>query len=175
MYFGSFPFIPYDAKGDGEFVVATNMLKRVALKTKIRTNTLLYDTYDVKEGETPEEIADKLYGSPQLHWVILFANNITDRYHEWPMSTPQFLEFINEKYDDPDALHHYEITQSSGSTKIKIDIGTDNTDYPSATPVTNFEYENERQDEQRSIRLLDPAYVNQMVSEMQTLIKASIV
>ena len=175
MYFGSFPFIPYDAKGDGEFVVATNMLKRVALKTKIRTNTLLYDTYDVKEGETPEEIADKLYGSPQLHWVILFANNITDRYHEWPMSTPQFLEFINEKYDDPDALHHYEITQSSGSTKIKIDIGTDNTDYPSATPVTNFEYENERQDEQRSIRLLDPAYVNQMVGEMQTLIKASIV
>ena len=48
MYFGSFPFIPYDAKGDGEFVVATNMLKRVAMKTKFRTTTLNYDTNDQK-------------------------------------------------------------------------------------------------------------------------------
>ena len=171
MYFGTFPYIPYDAKGDGEFVVATNMLKRVALKTKIRTNTLLYDTYDVKEGETPEEIAEKLYGDTNFHWVVLFANNITDRYHQWPMSTPQFLDFVNEKYANPDATHHYEIPQSSGSTKIKINIGLDNTDYPSATAITNNEYEVIQEDEKRQIRLLDPKYIGALIEEFEQLMK----
>ena len=174
MYFGNFPLILYDAKGTGDFRIATNMFKRVGLRTKVRTNTLLYDTYDVKEGERPEDIAFKLYGDAEYHWVVLFANNITDRYHDWPMSTPQFLEFINEKYADPNALHHYEIPQTSGDTSIKIDIGTDNTDYPSATAITNFEFEQDRQDTIRRIRLLDPAYINQLVGEFEFLMNASV-
>jgi len=174
MYFGNFPYILYDAKGTGDFRIATNMLKRVGLRTKVRTNTLLYDTYDVKEGERPEDIAFKLYGDPEYHWIVLYANNITDRYHDWPMSTPQFLEFINEKYANPDALHHYEIPQTSGDTTIKIDIGTDNTDYPSASEVTNFEFEQDRQDTIRRIRLLDPAYVDQIVGEFEFLMNASV-
>jgi hypothetical protein len=174
MYFSKFPLILYDAKGAGDFEIATNMLKRVALRTGVRTNTLLYDTYDVKEGERPEDIAFKLYGDPELHWVVLFVNNVTDRYHGWPMSTPQFLKFVNEKYADPDALHHYEIAQTSGKDTIKIDIGTDNTDYPSASTVTNFEYEQDRQDTLRQIRLLDPIYVSQLVNEFEGLMGASI-
>ena len=174
MYFSKFPLIVYDAKGDANFKIATHMLVLVALRTKVRTNTLLYDTYDVKEGETPESLAFKLYGDSEYHWIVLFANNITDRYHDWPMSTPQFLEFINEKYADPNALHHYEIPQTSGDTSIKIDIGTDNTDYPSATAITNFEFEQDRQDTIRRIRLLDPAYINQLVGEFEFLKNASV-
>jgi hypothetical protein len=174
MYFSKFPLIVYDAKGDANFKIATHMLVRVALRTKVRTNTLLYDTYDVKEGETPESLAFKLYGDSEYHWIVLFANNITDRYHDWPMSTPQFLEFINEKYADPNALHHYEIPQTSGDTTIKIDIGTDNTDYPSASEVTNFEFEQDRQDTIRQIRLLDPSYVEQLVKEFEGMMKESL-
>ena len=174
MYFNNFPYIVYDIKGTGELEIITNLLKRVTLTTKVRTNTLLYDTYDVKEGERPEDIAYKLYGSTEYHWIVLFVNNITDRYHQWPMSTPQFLDFINEKYADPDALHHYEIPQSSGDTTIKIDIGTDNTDYPSATTVTNFEFEQDRQDTLRQIRLLDPAYADQLIAEFVELMGESI-
>ena len=85
MYFGSFPLIVYDSVGDGNFKIVTNLLKRVAMKSKVKANTLIFDTYDVKEGETPEMIANKLYGDPELHWVILYVNNITDRYHQWPM------------------------------------------------------------------------------------------
>ena len=68
------------------------------MRSKVKSNALIFDTYDVKEGETPEMIADKLYNDPELHWVILLVNDITDRYHQWPMSTPQFLAFINDKY-----------------------------------------------------------------------------
>jgi len=176
MYFANFPLIVYDSVGDGNFKIVTNLLKRVALRAKVRTNTLLYDTYDVKEGETPEMIADKLYDDPELHWVILFVNNITDRYHQWPMNFGQFNTFIADKYSNVDAVHHYEVSQTSGDTSIKIDIGTDTTGYSEAdlTTVTNREFEEERQDKLRQIRLLDRAYIEQFVEEFETLMGASV-
>jgi len=176
MYFANFPLIVYDSVGNGDFKIVTNLLKRVAVRTKVRTNTLLYDTYDVKEGETPEMIADKLYDDPQLHWVVLFVNNITDRYHQWPMNFGQFNAFIDDKYTDINAVHHYEIAQTSGDTSIKIDIGTDTTGYSEAdlTTITNYEFEVERQDTLRRIRLLDGEYIEQFVEEFETLMGASI-
>ena len=174
MYFNKFPDIIYDPDRDGQFQICKNILRRVAVREKVRTNTLLYDTYDVKEGESPESLADRLYGNTELHLLVLMVNNITDRYHDWPLSTPQFLDMIDEKYDNVDAIHHYEITQSSGSDKVKIDIGTDNTDYPSATPITNYEFELERQNTISRIRLLDPAYISRFVEEFESLMKESI-
>ena len=176
MYFANFPLIIYDSVGDGNFKIVTNLLKRVALRAKVRTNTLLYDTYDVKEGETPEMIADKLYDDPELHWVILFVNNITDRYHQWPMNFGQFNTFIADKYSNIDAVHHYEISQTSGDTSIKIDIGTDTTGYSEAdlTTITNREFEEERQDTLRQIRLLDRSYIEQFVQEFETLMGESV-
>ena len=58
---------------------------------------MLFDTYNVKSGETPESIADKLYDDSQLHWIILLVNEVTDRYHDWPLSERQFNSFLNEK------------------------------------------------------------------------------
>ena len=175
MYFGHFPLIPYDSVGDGNFKLVTNLLKRVAVRSKVKTNVLVFDTYDVKSGETPELIADKLYNDPELHWVVLMMNDITDRYHQWPLNENQFLAHINDKYSNVDAVHHYEISQTSGDTTIKIDIGTDNTDHSGATTITNYEYEVSRQDKIRKIRLLDPAYIDAFVDEYKTLMKASIV
>ena len=175
MYFENFPLIPYDSVGNGNFKVVTNLLKRVAVRTKVRTNTALYDTYDVKEGETPEILADKLYDDPELHWVILLFNDITDRYHQWPKNYNQFLAYVNDKYSNVDATHHYEISQVSGNTKIKIDIGTDNTDYPTASIVTNFEYEEKQQDELGRIRLLVPGHVAAFVEEYEKLMGESVI
>ena len=176
MYFANFPVIPYDSVGDYNFKIVTNLLKRVVVRSKVKANTSFYDTYDVKEGETPEILADKLYGDPELHWVILLLNDITDItdvYHQWPQNQNQFLACINDKYSNVDATHHYEISQTSGDTTIKIDIGTDNTDYPTASIVTNYEYEEALQDEKRKIRLLDPAYVDRFVSEYEKLMAES--
>ena len=175
MYFKQFPTIPYDFKGTGEFKSVKNLLRRVGVRAKVKTNTMLYDTYDVKNGETPESIAFKLYDDAELHWVIMLINDITDRFHDWPLTEAQFLQFINDKYDDVNAIHHYEISQQSGDTKKKINIGTDNTDYPAATAITNYEHEQEVQDNKRKIRLLDPSYIGQFVEEYKSLIKESII
>ena len=177
MYFDSFPVIFYDSSGDLIFKDVTNLLRRVGLRTKVRTNSLLYDTYNVKEGETPEMIAHKLYGDTELHWIILLVNEVTDRYHQWPMTTPQFLDFINDKYDNPDGIHHYESTQTSGDTKVKIEVfnEVDEDAYTGLTPITNREYEENEQDKKRQIKLLDPSYVNAFVSEFKLLMEESVI
>ena len=173
MYFSEFPTIPYDAEGNGKFKDVKNLLRRVGVRAKVKSNTMLYDTYDVKNGETPESIAFKLYDDAELHWVIMLINDITDRFHDWPMSEAQFLQFVNDKYDNVDAIHHYEIPQSSGDTSKKINIGTSNSDYPTATAITNFEHEQEQQDIKRKIRLLDPSYLDDFVEEFKLLIRES--
>ena len=177
MYFNSFPVIPYDSKGDLQFKDVTNLLRRVGMRTKLKTNTFLYDTYDVKEGETPESVAHKLYGDSQLHWIILLVNEITDRYHQWPMTGGQFLDYLNDKYSNPDGIHHYETTQTSGDTKVKIEVENDVDEdaYTGLTPVTNREYEENEQDKRRQIRLVDPSFVEQFVDEFKKLINETVI
>ena len=177
MYINSFPSIPYDSVGDYNFKEVKNLLRRVAVRAKVKTNALMYDTYDVKEGETPEMIADKLYDDPELHWVVLMVNDITDRYHDWPMDSGQFQDYLNDKYSDINATHHYEIAQSSGDTSVKIWIENDidTSAYSGATIVTNYEYELEEQDRKRKIRLLDPRFIDQFLQEFQTKMRESII
>ena len=177
MYFRNFPIIPYDSVGDLQFKDVTNLLRRVGLRAKLKSNTSLYDTYDVKEGETPEMIAFKLYGDSELHWIVLMINDITDRYHQWPMNFSQFNEYLNDKYSNPDGIHHYETTQTSGDTKVKIEVvnDVDEDAYTGLTPITNREYEESEQDAKRSIRLLDPSFVDQFVDEYKKLISETII
>ena len=177
MYFNTFPIIPYDSTGDYNFKEVTNILRRVRLRAKVKTNTLLFDTYDVKEGETPEMIADKLYNDPKLHWVVLMVNDITDRFHQWPMNFSQFNQYVADKYDDVNGIHHYEVAQESGDTSIKIWVenDSDTNAYSGATPITNYEYEQSEQDRKRKIRLLDVQYLGLFTSEFEKRIKESII
>ena len=176
-YFSNFPVIPYDSEGNGELKDVTNLLRRVVVRTKVEDNTAVFDTYDVKEGETPEMIAHKLYGDINLHWVILLFNKVKDRYHDWPMTQQQFDLYMKDKYgiENISAVHHYEIVQESGHGNVMIDVGTSNTLYPSATAITNYEFEEKLQNERRRIKLLDPRYVDQFVAEFKEKISETVI
>ena len=182
MYFSSFPKILYDAKGQGNPKVVTNLLRRIAIRSKIKDNAMIYDTYDIVSGDTPESLAHKMYGDSELHWVILITNDITDRYHQWPMYEQQFNTYINEKYSNPDGVHHYEIAQTSGDTSETIEVYnnsalyTGDTDfYVNATIITNREFEEREQDKKRKIKLLDPRFIEKFTEEFESLIKESII
>ena len=166
-YFDMFPNIYYSAKGDGKFTIMKDIMSRVKLIANVKENILGFDYYDVKDGETPEMIAHKYYGDVNLHWSILVANDIVDYYDEWPMSVQRFEEFVKEKYDNPQGIHHYEITQTSGDANIKIDVGMNTTDYPSATAISNYQYEDSLQEKKRQIRLISPDFIDQFVKEFE--------
>ena len=170
-YFEMFPNILYSAKGDGKFTVMKDILTRVKLVDSAKENILGFDYYDVKDGETPEMIAHKYYGDVNLHWVIIATNDIIDYYEDWPMSVQRFEEFVKDKYDNPQGIHHYEITQTSGDTTVTVDVGTEEElvleDYPTATAISNYQYEDSLQEKKRQIRLITPEYIDQFVKEFE--------
>jgi len=168
-YFSHFPKVSYDVRGDGNPQQMINITKRVRFRDYMKTNFVTYDFYDVKSGETPEYIANEFYGDPELHWVVLLANNIIDYYNEWPMTVPQFETYVKSKYDNVDGIHHYEYTQESGDTTFKIELPNDSaTTQPAGSlPVTNYQYEENLQEQRRRIRLIQPRFIGQIKKEFK--------
>ena len=175
-YFAQFPKIQYDLKGDGNVNIVPDIFRRIKLKNKIRDNLVLLDKYDLTDGEKPEDVAYKIYGDADYFWVITLVNNIVNRYYDWPLDSFSFQQYIKDKYSNPDAIHHYEVTQQSGkqtgegpadySHKLEV-----NSDYPGAQSVSNREYENRLQDQKRQINILLPKYLNTFEDEFRSLIR----
>ena len=107
-YFSRFPLFVYDVKNDGNYKLLPDILRRVKARSQVISGRYLFDSYDVKNGERPEDVAFKFYGDAELHWVVLLTNNVTDRFYQWPMTQPQFDEFLTDKYGagNEDAIHH---------------------------------------------------------------------
>ena len=174
-YFSRFPLMAYDMAGNQQYKLLPNIIKRVKLRSGMRSGSFLFDNYDVKDGEKPEDIAFKWFGDPEYHWVILMTNNITDRYYQWPLTQPQFQEHIKDKYGagNEDATHHYEKSQDSGKTSSRdyshmVECNSDDGD---PDTITNRQYEQRKQDEYRQIRLLDKKYLGIFTEEFDNLIK----
>ena len=178
MYFSKFPLMVYDVKNNKNYKLLPDILKRVKLRSGLSSSRFVFDKYNVKEGERPEDIAFKYYGDAEYHWVILMTNDIKDRYFEWPMSQPQFHQYLEDKYGvgESDSIHHYEISQTSGPTTSSgpedysylVQV---NSDEAGATAITNREYEQRIQDQKRQIRILDKRYLTQFVEEFEKLIQ----
>ena len=174
-YFRQFPLMAYDVKGDKNYKLLPNILKRVKLRSGLRSGSFLFDNYDVKDGENPEDIAFKWFGDARYHWIILMTNNITDRYYQWPLTQPQFQEHLTDKYGtgNEDATHHFEKTQDSGPTSSRdsshlVECNSDDGD---PDIITNRQYEQRKQDEYRQIQLLDKRFLGAFVDEFEDLIK----
>ena len=174
-YFSKFPKGVYDIAGNKQFKLVTDIMRRVKVRAKIINEASLYDDYDVPSGERPEVTAFKHFGDTELHWVILLTNDITDAYYGWPLSDQDFEKYVTDKYSNPQGIHHYEITQSSGNTtgsspddySHKIEV---NETESGAESVSNYEYERREQDKLRSIKLLDPAFLGLFIEEFERLV-----
>ena len=176
QYFESFPNRLYDIKGDGNQKLVKDIFRRMKVRDGVKDNLALMSTYDVMNGDTPEIIAYKHFGSTDYFWVICLMNDITDRFYDWPLSDSAFETYVNDKYAEPGAIHHYEKTQSSGdqtgdgpsdySHKIEV-----NSTDPDAQSVSNYEYESRLQDQKRQIKLLDKGYLNTFVEEFERLVQ----
>ena len=176
-YFSRFPLFVYDVKNNSNYKLLPDILRRVKLRATIKSGGMLFDKYDVKEGEKPEDVAFKWFGDPELHWVILMTNNVTDRYYGWPLNQVQFAEFLTDKYGagNEDAIHHYEVTKDSGRTTgqgpsdyshlVEVNSDTDN-----ASSISNREYEERDQDSKRQIQLLNKSLLGDFIAEFDRLI-----
>ena len=174
MYFMHFPKVAYDVKGDGVTTQMTDITRRARISHNSIIYKASYDYYDVLDTQKPEDIAYDYYGDAGLHWIILMVNNINDIYTDWPMSVTRLERYTKSKYDNIDAVHHYEIYQESGDTTVTIELPNDaaQTIPVDATAITNAEYEEAEVEKKRKIRLIRPEYVDTIREEFRKSIKA---
>lgn len=115
-YFTELPQLIYpnlEVDNSTTYVSMTNILTRSAFLKEIMENTALFYDYQVKDGETPEMIADKLYGDAKRYWIVLLFNTLMNPYYDFPLTQEQLDDFIETKYNQTLAqaqstIHHYE-------------------------------------------------------------------
>lgn len=128
-FISDLPLINYDfsVKEDESLIMLVpDLLTRVTLRMSDETLDNLTDEYVIKEGETPEQVSYRLYGTTEFHWVIIYLNNITSLLEEWPMTDQQLDAFCAKKYPGTAAnvLKTYELSGvelPNGSTTLRLE------------------------------------------------------
>ena len=64
----------------------SDIFRRVTFTEESRNNSSNFEFYVVSDGETPEDVSQRLYGTTSMWWLILMFNNIVDVTNQWPRS-----------------------------------------------------------------------------------------
>ena len=96
-YFEDFPSMNF-LKNDGSIQRVKDVLRRVVFTDESIFNESNYQKYNVKDGETPDLLAQKFYDDPELGWALVLYNNTIDPMYDFPLSRRSLNEFIEKKY-----------------------------------------------------------------------------
>lgn len=131
QYFSNFPKTLFLLKPAGyqtpaEYVALTDITRNVRFKKEVIDNITLYDTYNIKEGDTPEIVSEKLYGTPYYHWVIMLLNDRYDYINDFPMPQNVFDRYIKQKYGmELDGISYVESVYGTGVEGLIVDLQRD--------------------------------------------------
>jgi hypothetical protein len=189
-YFRNIPRVGYDINGTGKdsFLSVTNIMKRVKFKSSVLEDITNYYPYFVKEGERPDIIAQDQYGNIGYAYLILLINDIYDPNFDWPLSSQIFEKFIGNKYGSvasalSNVKTYYQIVRAEISrtgtservpeVKVAVDVTTYNAlDDGDRSTLTDYEYEDELNDAKREIRLINPAFVQDIDYQVKRSLKS---
>lgn len=171
-----------------DYVRVKNLFRRAKIRDDFFQNATTFTKYKITGEERPDQVAEKIYGSPTYDWVVLISNNILNVRTEWPLSDSEFSDFLSRKYTEAElsAVHHYEttlITDSKGKMIVPAGNIVDSTFtvkyYDGGTSlmvtknpvktVSNYEYEIQQNDKKRNIYVLRPRYLQTAVDDMRRI------
>ena len=194
-YFSQVPDFEYvsrlpDAK-ISDFIQVKNLFKKGKLREDIFQSVAVFEKYQIKGDDRPDNVAFDFYQDSNLDWLVLTCNNIINVQTEWPLRQTDFDRYMLEKYGDYDTLfngaHHYETTEikdGNGVVVMPAGLRCDSTfafsytDSKSDTlfnlsniakAVTNYEYESQIEDDKRNIFLLKSRYLNVVRDDMEEM------
>jgi hypothetical protein len=164
MYFEKFPQFVYDfdIAGKRKAIILTDITRNVRFRKEIFGNIELFDEYDIQDGDTPEIIADKVYGNSEYHWIIMLVNERYDYVADFPLSYAALLKYVEDKYGvgNENDIHHYE--NEKGYVV--------NSDVQGAGAVTNLQYEEIINEGKRRIKLVSPNLIARVLKQFNDLI-----
>ena len=122
-YFKQVPNLEYVNRTKGNkdisnYITVKNLFKRGRIRPDIFGNVNYFTKYKVIGDDRPDNVANEVYGNPNLDWVILLSNNIQNIQTEWPLPQTSLDEFFLEKYgsyEKLNSIHHYETIELKNS------------------------------------------------------------
>ena len=170
---------------DQKLLLAKNLWRRGEILKEYKSSLTLFNEYLVQNGERPEDIALEKYDNPFYNWTILIINDITNYHEQWPRSTMQLQEYVNAKYDNPEATKQHITTEvKDASNNIIVPAGkvvpstfqiaywngsvtvTANPVYPQ----TYYQYEEELNAKKEKIQIVQPRYIEDFVENYYKII-----
>ena len=181
QYIPDFNYVDRNANASiGDRVKVKNLFRRIKLREDIFQDSTIFEKYQIRGDDRPDNVANEVYGDSQLDWLVLTSNNIINVQTEWPMPQLTFDSFLLEKYgsyENVNAVHHYETTEvknSQGVVLVPAGLTVDK-DYSYSyyeefqqafvntgnftVEVTNLDYETRLEEEKRNIYLMKPRYI----------------
>jgi len=189
-YFRELPEVEYqsflsDSNSSQNYLRVKNLFRRNKLRDDLQNVFTLFNKYEIVDGARPDTIAEELYGSAELDWVVLMTANITRVRDQWPLSNHDLYKYAENKYGVTglSSVHHYETTEVKDSlNRLILPAGkVVDEDFtipdPSNTAITlnpvininNYEYEVRENDKKSSIYLLKPSYLQQFLNDMREI------
>jgi hypothetical protein len=118
-FFKYFPNVAYTLN-DITLENAKNILSKVAFEKNFRENSVLYYEYLVEDGDTPDIVAHKIYGSSENHWIILMLNELMHPQFDWPLDSHSLSKYIDAKYQQVEYANNF--TEGAGTTWAQTNI-----------------------------------------------------
>ena len=173
-YFNYFPTTVYDVRGDKNNVRidrVTNVLVRARKKLEI-TNAAFFEQYFIRDSDRADTLAYQYYGDSTLHWLIMYANYMTNSYYDWPLTYFDLQKFIDKKYpNNRNGIHHWENSDGKVVDEPGTIIAPGGVTAGSATAINNFLYEEKLNDEKRTIDIIRVEYISEIIQEFKKIIK----
>jgi len=118
-YFNYYPKNAYTFE-DVNFEVVTNLLSKVSFENDFKNNSVIYYEYTITDGETPEILAHKIYGSVDKYWIILMLNDILHPQFDFPLNESSLNKYIDIKYRQAEYANNS--TEGTGTSWAKSNI-----------------------------------------------------
>lgn len=186
-YFNELPDLFYQSplsnkNSSLEYVRVKNLFRRVKVRDDLQNVFTAFNKYQIPDGVRPDVVAEELYGSAGLDWVVLLTAGIINVRDQWPLSNKDLYVFAENKYgNDLNNTRFYETTEVKNSAgKLILPAGKvvdsgftiPDPDNASATlnpvaAISNFVYETRKNDEKRGIYLLKSDYLQFFLSDMR--------
>lgn len=99
MYFSNITDVAIDIDGSGNLDAMKNLTAKAKISDGLINNAGYYQTVTIIDGERPDLLSQRLYGTGVYHWTFLLLNpQIKNIWDDWPMSASQLVEYCTNKY-----------------------------------------------------------------------------
>jgi hypothetical protein len=97
MLFNRYPKTTYTFQNDKTLEIV-DIFRKVSLTQSTLNKEILYDTYFMTSGESPELVSYSVYGTPEYSHFIFLANQIVNPFYDWPADYHQKQTLLFNKY-----------------------------------------------------------------------------